>query len=272
MNDFNVNIGNLDFADSLKPITEKIVDTLSPVSDTLSAIFLFAFQKPMKYKIIKEAQLDSLAKLTREKFDLVDQNNVNFDNLELIGKILEDSIYQLNKEQFRELYSSLIVSTIDSTKTVKPYYSSLLKELSSDEAKLMIYFFNSKSLSEVRIDEYSPIYQLDNPTYPKDYLKFCTYNNIEDEHEELRKMFLNDFHSSMLESLYILLSFNLIETTLSDTRITEYLIENDEQLSDLNQKRKLTEFTPSTHLSIKTYTLTNLGKKIKSILTAYEIN
>lgn len=272
MNEINNNLAPIDLGDSLKPISEKIVNTLAPISDTFSALFLFALQKPMKYKITKEADIESFAKKTREKYGLLNINNVTFDNIELIGKILEDSIYQLDKEQFRNFYSSLIISTIDNTKKVKPYYSSLLKELSPDEAKLMNHFFNMEELSEISVSSALPISDIEKPKYPQNYLKFYYFDSTKNKYKEFYQASSGNASDYILESIGILQSFNLVEETFLDPKIADYLIENDEQFYDLGKIKKSSELPADNYISVKTYKLTNLGKKIKSILTAYEVN
>lgn len=272
MTELNNNLITIDLSDSLKPISEKIVNTLAPISDTFSALFLFALQKPMEYKITKEADIESFTKKTREKYGLLNINNVNFDNIELIGKILEDSIYQLDKEQFRNFYSSLIISTIDNTKKVKPYYSSLLKEFSPDEAKLMNYFFNTEELSEISVWSSLPVSDIEKPKYPQNYLKYYYFDNTKNKYKELNQSSSDDASDCMLESISILQSFNLVEETFFDPEIADYLIENDEQFHDFGQTNKPNELPHDNYISVKTYKLTNLGKKIKSILTAYEVN
>lgn len=272
MTELNNNLITIDLSDSLKPISEKIVNTLAPISDTFSALFLFALQKPMEYKITKEADIESFTKKTREKYGLLNINNVNFDNIELIGKILEDSIYQLDKEQFRNFYSSLIISTIDNTKKVKPYYSSLLKEFSPDEAKLMNYFFNTEELSEISVWSSLPVSDIEKPKYPQNYLKYYYFDNTKNKYKELNQSSSDDASDCMLESISILQSFNLVEETFFDPKIADYLIENDEQFHDFGQTNKPNELPHDNYISVKTYKLTNLGKKIKSILTAYEVN
>lgn len=269
MNEFTNNLINIDFGDSLKPLADLTASTLEPLSDTLQSIFLFVFQKPIAYKIVKETQLESLAKLTREKYGLLDQEKVTFENVERIGKILEDSIYQLSNECFREYYSSLMISTLDSSKNVKPFYSSMIREFSVNEVKLLNILFRKNFIFTVKVSKMLLTYDNFPIQYPKNFFDCLLLDDNELNYEKVTEGYLDISLEDVLDSLYILLSFNLIESEEADTSLTDDVLENNKKLSGLKKEKQNLGFPSSDYLIGKRYKLTSLGESLKSILSVF---
>lgn len=284
MNDVNINILTMEFGDSLKPFSEKVTDSLEPVFLGFKGIFYYVFQKPIKYEIIKRAEIKQFAESTRKKSESIPNGSLNLSNINQVGKILDDSIFQLSIKDFRELYSSLIVACVDRSKTVKPFYSSILKEMSSDEANLLNYFFEYNFLYEINISSDNPYFIKENtykffwkPKYFKinqikehDYLREFESKNWENIHDDSKF-----FEANVSESFNFLVSKNIIKEDPSSQwdefipSIRRYAFENDEDVKRLKDKNKDYLDPINFDCNHSVYVLTDLGEALKDILTAY---
>ena len=278
MNDVNLNIsGDID------PIIKNTSTILTPISQAVAGAFLYVFQKPIEYGIVKNIEHEALAKQTREKFSLIPQENIDFNNIPLLTKLLEDSIYQLSSEEFRDLYSSLIVSSIDKTKEVKPFYSSLLKDMSPNEAQLLDYFFEHQLLFEVALTSDNPNFitegtyryywepQLFKITRKPDRIFYRNFRT--ESHYEGLYTAPNDFYQlDTLDSFLFLLNNGIIERDYSSSwngifpSLKKYLLENDEIALDLQEQNKFLKHPVNFEFKYKAYKLTSLGESLKSIL------
>ena len=278
MNDINLDIsGNLD------PIIKNASAILTPISQGIAGAFAYVLQKPIEYGIVKEIENEALAKATRDKFNLIPQENIDFSNIPLLTKLLEDSIYQLSSEEFRDLYSSLIVSSIDKTKEVKPFYSSLINDMSPNEAKLMNYFFEHQLLFEVLLTSDNPFFVTEG-TYryywEPQYFQLtgkpdtATYRDF-DKENFYENLFIpqKDFYQlNTPESFLFLLNNGIIEQDYSERwngifpSLKKFLLTNDEKALNLIVENKSLKYPIEFKPQYKAYKLSSLGKELKSIL------
>ena len=91
---------NIELNADLTPLVESSNKVLKPISEVLAGMFAYIFQKPRRYNVISEIELEELAKSTRNKYNKIPFNNQTLININQIGKILDDSIYQLDEKQF----------------------------------------------------------------------------------------------------------------------------------------------------------------------------
>ncbi|WP_195362496.1 Abi-alpha family protein [Lactococcus lactis] len=271
----------LDVTADLNPIVDRVNEILTPISSGFAGIFAYVFHKPREYKIINDIHLEELANLTRDKTDKIPDIYKDFSDMVTIGKILEDSIYQLSNSEFRELYSSLVAASINKSKNVKPFYSSLLRELSQDEVNLFQYMMDFSFLYEVKISSDNPLFVTEN-TY-KYYWepKYFKLNGIF-EHNALRNFSDKSWESihnedefyqdHISDSLNILVSKGLIEKSQSNRwdefipSIKKYAFENDKTVIKLQNENKDLIHPISFNTYGAVFTLTNLGKSLKTIL------
>lgn len=284
MNDVNINILTIEMGDSLKAFSEEVADGLKPLFLGFKGIFYYVFQKPIKYGIIKDAEIKQLAETTRRKVESIPNKSLNLTDIQQVGKILDDSIFQLSVKDFIELYSSLIVACVDSSKNVKPFYSSILKEMSGDEANLLKYFFEYKFLYEINISSDNPFFIKENtykyfwkPKYFKinqikahDYLREFESKNWETIHDDSEF-----FEANVSESFNFLLSKNIIKEDPSSQwdefipSIRRYAFKNDENVNLLKDENKDYSYPINFNCNHSVYVLTDLGESLKAILTAY---
>lgn len=281
---------NFEIKADLTALVESSNKVLKPISEGLAGIFAFVLQKPRKYNVISEIELEALAKSTRDKYNEIPYNNQTLENIKQIGKILDDSIYQLDKEQFRNYYASLIASSCDNRKHIKPFYSSLVKEMSAEEAELFEYFSKYTFLFEVQITSNNHLFA--NPNlyrwyWQKRYFKakikedFTVFRNYDRENLKENSIQMEDIYKydeAYSESLGIenailfLLSKNLIQENPTYTchqfipSIKKFVFDTDKQAQQLMKENEFT--TPKVEFDIKhkVYTLSPLGEELKEAL------
>ena len=281
---------NFEIKADLTALVESSNKVLKPISEGLAGIFAFVLQKPRKYNVISEIELEALAKSTRDKYNEIPYNNQTLENIKQIGKILDDSIYQLDKEQFRNYYAGLIASSCDNRKHIKPFYSSLVKEMSAEEAELFEYFSKYTFLFEVQITSNNHLFA--NPNLyrwycQKRYFKakikedFTVFRNYDRENLKENSIQMEDIYKydeAYSESLGIenailfLLSKNLIQENPTYTchqfipSIKKFVFDTDKQAQQLMKENEFT--TPKVEFDIKhkVYTLSPLGEELKEAL------
>ncbi len=281
---------NFELKADLTPLIESSNKVLKPISEGLAGIFAFVFQKPRQYNVISEIELEELAKSTRNKYNEIPCANQTLVNIKQIGKILDDSIYQLDKKQFREYYAGLIASSCDNRKYVKPFYSSLIREMSAEEADLFEYFSKYTFLFEVQITSSNHLFA--NPDlyrwyWRKRYFKskikenFTVFRNYDRETLKENSVPMEDIYrydeaySESLEienAILFLLSKNLIQENPTYTchqfipSIKKFVFDTDKQAQQLMKENEFT--TPKVEFDIKhkVYTLSPLGEELKEAL------
>lgn len=276
---------NFDVSADLTSLVETTNTVLKPISEGLAGIFAYVFQLPRRYNVVSDVELKQLAESTKQKFQNTPIENQSFVNVKSIGKILEDSIYQLDKEVFREYYASLISSSCDNTKDVKPYYSSLIKEMSTEDALLLNYFFKNSYLFEVELSSNNQFFS--EPTeyryiWKKRYFKqnesseryiFTNY----DDKEYMAKQYHADrdyFEHDANHELTFLISKGIVEESVAEKShefipsIEKYVIDTDDAAQKFIKQNAYT--TPKVEISAETkvYALSNLGIKLKELLSS----
>src|SRR5699024_2616225 len=137
-----------------------IEEAFNPTSNLIGQAFRGIAHKVLdplvRYNIVKDEEMKDFADRTRNKTDAIPNENRDDSKLGLTYKAVEDSSYQLNEEVLREMFSNLIASTVDDRKNgqVKPFFSSILKDMSPTDASLfkLIYKENNLAIASVRIE------------------------------------------------------------------------------------------------------------------------
>lgn len=273
----------LNISADLTPLVNTANTVLKPISEGLAGIFAYALAEPRKYNIIQNIELDELAKATRMSFQKIPLENRTFDNIKSVGKILEDSIYQLDDETFRDYYANLISASCDKTKHVKPYYSSLIREMSNKDALLLNYFFDNRVLFEVELSSNNEFFE--EPTeyryvWKKRYFKhhaiserylFRNYND-KDYLSELFSYNHDFFEDDVNQELNFLVATGIVEESKTEKTheyipsIEKYVIKTDKNAQKFIEQNNYT--TPKVVITSETkvYTLSVLGLKLKELL------
>lgn len=273
-------------------LAKPIASSLGNASQTvLDGIFHLILDPVRRFNIQRDANLEIFKQEINNSIEKIPCNNQTSLNINQIGKILDDSLYQLDEKQFREYYASLIASSCDNRKHVKPFYSSLIKEMSTEEANLFEYFSKYTFLFEVQITSSNHLFS--NPNlyrwyWEKRYFKakikedFTVFRNYDRETLKENSKPMEDIYKydeAYSESLGIenailfLLSKNLIQENPAYAchqfipSIKKFVFDTDEQAQQLMKENKFT--TPKVEFDIKhkVYTLSPLGEELKEALS-----
>ncbi|MCU5596781.1 DUF4393 domain-containing protein [Bacillus wiedmannii] len=93
----------------------------------------------IRYNIVKDQEMIDFTNKVQNKTGAIPVENRDESTLGLTLKAVEDASYQLNSEKLREMFANLIAATVDNRQNgeILPSFSSILKDLSPDDAKLL---------------------------------------------------------------------------------------------------------------------------------------
>ena len=127
--------------DIVREVTDKLPKTTSAIDNVLSTIvnvfdvLLTPFQIA---KIYKDQKLEDIKNHIIEKSKNIPEENLKDSaDLSIVGPTLEALKYTLLKDDLTELFENLLVSSLDKTKNVFPGFVDIIRQLNSDEAKLL---------------------------------------------------------------------------------------------------------------------------------------
>ncbi len=141
-NDFDPN--------SLKPfeklINEAGMPTANILGKALGGIFGAVFYLPAKLGIYTQAHLKDYETRINKKLEQIPEDNKDSTKLGLLFKEIEDSKYQLDDSNLREMFAELISATVDNRKNsnLSPRYPLIISQLSSTDAKFLDVLGNNK--------------------------------------------------------------------------------------------------------------------------------
>lgn len=223
---------------------ESIEKLLGPSCDAIGqgigGIFYWTFSKLIKIGIIKKAEFDDLTRKTANALSEIPENKRDTSNPGLIMKAIEESKYQLNKEDLRSIFAKLIASSADNRKNhfITPRYATVLSQLGVDDAKFLQLINSEKEhrmvAGELRLSnqrDYS--YRVISPLY------------VYTENDEIKQVSMKVIN--ILVSLGVIDFSNMITIAGKDAankykQLSDFLLNrnwNDKE--DLNNKY---EFTP----------------------------
>ncbi|WP_455146142.1 DUF4393 domain-containing protein [Streptococcus constellatus] len=140
-NSKNININALPIsADTGDAFAKPIATSLGEASKTLlDGVFHLAFDPVRKFNIQREADLERFKQEVNSSVQSIPAEFQDDSKIGLVLKTIEDSKYQLNEEELRAMFTKLITSTLDTrtNSSVSPKYSSIIAEMTSEEAKLL---------------------------------------------------------------------------------------------------------------------------------------
>ena len=151
--DENKNIGGI--IDSTAKHLPKTTSTADSIISSILGIFdvlLTPFQALKEYKDFKMKQFKS--NLQNKVNKIPENRRKDILNLNIVGPTLEALKYTLFEDDLREMFENLLVSSIDKEEDVFPSFVDIIRQLSSDEAKLLKYLAthgNDYPLINVRI-------------------------------------------------------------------------------------------------------------------------
>ena len=264
------------------PISEKTVSkilepALVPIGQAIGGIIQWVFQKPIEYGIVKNNDLNYLKAQSEYYLNQIPIENRTDKNLGLTLKAFEDSRYQLSNEIISDYFAKLIAGTVNIDKEVKPIYSSILSEMTDDDAKLLQYFFNKKYLFQNQITHSNPFYSDGRYKYFSK-MKYYIISGIFEEGshrtpELFADIFYNDVELTDIETSFLfLLSKGLISLDLAQSsHVLIYAVEKkslntDIWLKELIEKYSDVSYDRITEQKTGVYTLTSLGSSLADLV------
>lgn len=291
MNLFNFEI-NPDLDKTLEPVKTNVV---KPLSYAALGLLNYGIGGLVEKGILDSNKIKYLEECANKEYNKISPENLTNDQILVAAQIFNDSIYHLSSEEMIELFAKLIAACYDDRKNVKPYYSSILNEMSPDEAKLFKYFFNFNFLFEFQLSCNSPTIKSDSiyKTYwEKKYFQslsdedFQVYVNYDNEDEDIRysngiktktvpvkdiyKIDKNYLLVDIEESFQFLLKNSLIEISPQHKNhqfipsMIEYIKETDPIIEQIETGNAI--FQVKIDFDYNVYKLSKTGKALKDIL------
>ena len=109
------------------------------IGQALSGVLHYVLDPFVRKNIVKDHELKIFAKEINEKTKVISQEDRDDSRIGLALKAMEDSKYQLNSQELREMFSNLIAASVNRrvNDNVEPSFSSILKDFSTSDAVLL---------------------------------------------------------------------------------------------------------------------------------------
>lgn len=122
-----------------KSIMDALKPALNVFGEGLSGVLYYIFHKPIEYKIIHKAELADFTERMNQKIKHIPEEDRDASKYGLVLEALQNSVYQLNEAELRELFASLVASLTDKQKNqnITPRYVYILSQLGLDDALLL---------------------------------------------------------------------------------------------------------------------------------------
>lgn len=262
-----------------KETTKNILEpALVPLGQAIGGIVNWVFKKPIEYGIVRNAELNNLKAECNVYFNKIPAENRTSKNLGLTLKAFEDSRYQLSNNILIEYFSKLIAGTVDNRENVQPVFSSILSEMTTQDAELLKYFSQKKILFKNQISHSNPFFSDERYRhYSKLNFFKITDNYTEGMHREPEK-FSEIYADKILEvnsiedSFLFLVSKGLISIDESEnSHVLIYVIENkmlksNKWLSDMVEEFSNYKYNRITNQTTQVYSLTSLGRSLADLI------
>lgn len=123
----------------LVPVAKEIGTTFADIWNIIFGnISLYA----EKAKYYRAQKLEQFKALTEKKFQAIPDNQKQLPDLQVIGGTLEDSRFCFDKDELRDLFATLIASSMDSEKADKihPAFSGFIRRMTPADARVLMRF------------------------------------------------------------------------------------------------------------------------------------
>lgn len=119
---------------------EKLLNpTAKIIGDSLAGIIGFVLSPLQKLHILNEQKLKQYQNEIQNKTDKIPESHRDPSKLGLALKAIEESKYQINEDELRNLFANLVSSSVDGRKnsSITPRFASVLSQLGKDEATIL---------------------------------------------------------------------------------------------------------------------------------------
>lgn len=123
------------------------------IGQAVRGVLHLALDPLVKLNIVRNQSLKDFEEQIQNKNEAIPIENRDSSKFGLALKALEDSKYQLDSEQLREMFATLISSTLDNrtNSIVQPSFSTVLKDLSPEDAIILLKFVENKKMPLVKL-------------------------------------------------------------------------------------------------------------------------
>lgn len=122
------------YNDALSPAAKEVGNGLSALARIINkGVFLAEDCAASVEAVIRQAGAALL---------ILPPERISFKNRSIALRVIEESVYAVDEDEMQEMFANLMASSLDtdSREYAHPAYIQLIKELSSDEAKILKYF------------------------------------------------------------------------------------------------------------------------------------
>lgn len=133
---------------------EELLNPSANLFGQASRGILHFFLDPLvKFNIVRNQDLEDFKNKVVTKNSNIPTEYRDDSKANLAYKAIEDAKFQLGYKELQNMFSNLIASTLDSRKNdvVEPAFSSILKDLSVEDARLLLHFIGNNVLPLVNI-------------------------------------------------------------------------------------------------------------------------
>lgn len=253
-------------ADSKHALTYPAAKTLGLAADGLISIFCYPF---LKARIFTQERLKQYQKEVADKINEMPEENRDPSKLGLVVKAIEESRYQLNEDDIREMYVNLIAATLDNRKNenIGPRFATIIAQFSPSDAKFMSLFNHTKKTPDGYLDSL-PIFNIKLCSNDNKHLWYYKRNLMFDEKGSIK---------AYGDSIDIIKSFGIVDIIYGShdegyenefSKVEKHVNSNSEYYQRLMKEKNENEDTNYTHIKIEkgSIKLTSLGRRLMDII------
>lgn len=106
------------------------------IGQGIAGMLLWVFQKPLKFGIVKKYEFDKLSISLAEGISKIASKNLTNEKSGLFFKTLQESIYSMDSDDLRYMFSNLATNTLDKNNvdSISPRFVTILANLSPKDA------------------------------------------------------------------------------------------------------------------------------------------
>lgn len=141
--------------EAASPLAQAVGNTLSTIWDIGIGSHVSLWSK--KQGVRQDQNLQNYIKDVGEKTQDIPEKFLKEPELHIVGPAIEASKYYIDSKELREMFANLIASSVDSRKSgiTHPSFVEIIKQLSSDEAKLISLLDGKSPIPIIKLRVYS---------------------------------------------------------------------------------------------------------------------
>lgn len=147
----------LEDATQIAKTANEILPQTTAEADNMLSTMIGWFNNVILYPVKKanityKYKLESFKSDLEKKISCISENNLREPNLMIAGPVLEALKYAYDEAELRNMYVNLLASSMNMDKTVHPGFVDVIRQLTPDEAKMLVRMPDSSTLYRPIID------------------------------------------------------------------------------------------------------------------------